>query len=116
MPGVAEEERDRAVRRVFQAVRIAVNEELGALEMWLRLLPFSLKPGGRVAVLTFHSGEDRRVKKAFAAGRAAGVYVEISAEVTRATPAECFANPRAKSAKLRWAVRAGGGLNDIFEG
>lgn len=116
LPGVAEEERDRAVRRVFQAVRIAVNDELGALEMWLRLLPFSLKPGGRVAVLTFHSGEDRRVKKAFAAGRAAGVYVEISAEVTRATPAECFANPRAKSAKLRWAVRAGGGLNDICEG
>jgi len=66
----------------------------------------ALAPGGRVAVLTFHSGEDRRVKKAFQAGRRAGVYSEVANEVIRSTKAETFANRRASSAKLRWAVRA----------
>ena len=102
---VAAEEIEKSVRRVFQALRIEVNEEFGALDNLLRVLPASLKPGGRVAVLTFHSGEDRRVKKAFQAAHREGIYSEISDDVTRATPAECRANPRATSAKLRWAVR-----------
>jgi len=94
------------VRRVFQALRIAVNDEFGALDTWLRHVPGCLNPGGRVAVLTFHSGEDRRVKKAFAAGRRDGVFAEIADDVIRPTPAERNANPRSSSAKLRWARRA----------
>lgn len=99
-------EQDLAVRRVFQAVRIAVNEEFSALEMLLRSLPLCLKPGGRAAILTFHSGEDRRVKKAFQAGLREGVYAAVSEKVLRPTPQECRDNTRAKPAKLRWAVRA----------
>lgn len=95
----------KSVTRVFQAVRIEVNEEFSALDTLLRVLPFCLAPGGRVAVLTFHSGEDRRVKKAFQAGHREGVFSAIASEVIRATPAECRANPRATSAKLRWARR-----------
>ena len=94
-----------AVRRVFQALRIAVNEEFAVLETLLRHLPGCLIPGGRVAILTFHSGEDRRVKKAFEAGLAAGVYREISPGVTRPSPEECRSNSRATPAKLRWAVK-----------
>ena len=97
---------DDTVRRVFQALRIAVNDEFGALESLLRDLPHCLKPGGRVAILTFHSGEDRRVKSAFKEGLASGVYTSIAKSVTRATPAEQRANPRSKSAKLRFAVRS----------
>ena len=94
------------MRRVFQALRIAVNDEFGALDTFLRHLPNCLKPGGRVAVLTFHSGEDRRVKRAFKNGWQDGTYAAISAEVIRASPAEQRANPRSKSAKLRFALRA----------
>lgn len=97
---------EQSVRRVFQAIRIAVNDEFGALDTLLRVVPGCLRPGGRLAILTFHSGEDRRVKQACAAGLRDGVYARASAEVTRATPAETRANPRASSAKLRWAVRA----------
>jgi 16S rRNA (cytosine1402-N4)-methyltransferase len=93
-------------RRVFQALRIAVNDEFSALDTLLRNLPSCLNPGGRAAILTFHSGEDRRVKKAFAAGLRAGDYAAISPEVIRPQPAEIHANPRASSAKLRWARRA----------
>ena len=96
-----------AIRRVFQAIRIAVNDEMGALEMFLRQLPACLKPGGRVAILTFHSGEDRRVKHAFRDGQARGDYVVGLEEVLRPSPEEIRANPRASSAKLRWALRAG---------
>jgi 16S rRNA (cytosine1402-N4)-methyltransferase len=96
---------DLAVRRVFQAVRIAVNDELSALDALLRALPSCLAPGGRVAILTFHSGEDRRVKKAFQAGRRAGLYAAADDEVVRASAEEVRANPRASSAKLRRAVR-----------
>lgn len=102
---VGAEETEKSVRRVFQALRIEVNEEFGALDNLLRVLPGSLNPGGRVAVLTFHSGEDRRVKKAFQAAHREGIYSEISDDVTRPSPGECRANPRATSAKLRWAVR-----------
>lgn len=97
---------DDVVRRVFQALRIAVNEELSALEAFLRGLPACLKPGGRVAVLTFHSGEDRRVKQAFKEGQRQGIWSEIAEEVRRPTPEEVRSNPRASSAKLRWAIRS----------
>ena len=96
---------DLAVRRVFQALRIEVNDELGALVMLLRQLPECLRPGGRVALLTFHSGEDRRVKKTFAEGARSGFYSDVSRRVVRASPAEQRSNPRAKSAKLRSAIR-----------
>lgn len=108
MPRLEREAADLMVRRVFQALRIAVNDEFGALDTWLRHLPACLNPGGRVAVLTFHSGEDRRVKKAFAAGRREGIFADIADEVMRPTPAERNANPRATAAKLRWARRAAG--------
>jgi 16S rRNA (cytosine1402-N4)-methyltransferase len=105
LPNVSDDERDKSVRRVFQALRIAVNEEFTALDTLLRALPECLNPGGRVAILTFHSGEDRRVKKAFQSALREGRYVEISEDVTRASADECRANPRATSAKLRWARR-----------
>ena len=109
LPGsVLDEERENTIRRVFQALRIAVNEELTALEMFLRNLPACLNDGGRVAILTFHSGEDRRVKKAFEAGLAAGVYSDIAGEVIRPSPAERYDNPRSSSAKLRWARKSVG--------
>lgn len=97
---------ERSVRRVFQALRIAVNDELGALDALLRALPSCLAPGGRVAILTFHSGEDRRVKKAFQAGHRVGHYAAVG-DVVRPSTAEVGANPRASSAKLRCARRAG---------
>ena len=97
--------REDTVRRVFQAVRIAVNEEFGALDTLLRSLPTCLAPGGRAAFLTFHSGEDRRVKTAFKEGQRTGVYAAIAEEVVRPTAQECRDNPRATSAKLRWARR-----------
>ncbi|HLH31973.1 MAG TPA: 16S rRNA (cytosine(1402)-N(4))-methyltransferase RsmH [Terriglobia bacterium] len=95
-----------SVRRVFQALRIAVNDEFGALDAFLQNLPFCLKTGGRVAILTFHSGEDRRVKKSFQAGERSGVYSEVAQEVRRPASSEIRANPRSRSAKLRWARRA----------
>ena len=101
------EEAALSVRRVFQALRIAVNDEFGALETLLRHLPACLRPGGRAAILTFHSGEDRRVKRAFADGVRSGLFSATSREVTRAGPEERHANPRSISAKLRWARCAG---------
>jgi 16S rRNA (cytosine1402-N4)-methyltransferase len=95
-----------SVRRTFQAVRIAVNDEFAALDALLGSLPQCLGPGGRVVMLTFHSGEDRRVKKAFRASRRAGVYSAVSDEVVRSAKEETFANRRAAAAKLRWAVRS----------
>jgi 16S rRNA (cytosine1402-N4)-methyltransferase len=104
LPRIRDEERDLSVRRVFQALRIAVNGEFSALDTFLRNLPACLNPGGRVAILTFHSGEDRRVKKAFEAGLRDRIYTGISHEVIRPTSAERHANPRSASAKLRWAA------------
>ncbi len=106
LPRLSRDELDITVRRVFQAIRIAVNDEFAALDTFLRHLPFCLKPGGRAAILTFHSGEDRRVKKAFQAGLREGIYSEISAEVQRPTPEERHSNPRSAPAKLRWARRS----------
>ncbi|MEO7319637.1 MAG: 16S rRNA (cytosine(1402)-N(4))-methyltransferase RsmH [Chthoniobacteraceae bacterium] len=96
---------DAAVRRIFQALRIAVNDEFSALDNFLRQLPLCIKPGGRVAILSFHSGEDRRVKKAFQGGLRDGSYSAVSPDVLRPTAPEIRANPRASSAKLRWAQR-----------
>jgi len=93
------------VRRLFQALRIAVNDELGALEALLRQLPEALCPGGRVAILSFHSGEDRRVKQHFKAGLREGIYSQVSS-LMQAGPRERRENPRSISAKLRVAVRA----------
>lgn len=103
---VPTDDAEATVRRVFQAIRIAVNEEFTVLDGLLRSLPKALKPGGRVAILTFHSGEDRRVKKAFQEGAHTGVYSHVARDVIRATPEEQRQNPRSSPAKLRWAIRA----------
>ena len=94
------------LQRTFQALRIAVNDELRVLDQFLSLLPMGLKPGGRVAILTFHSGEDRRVKKAFQAGLRDGLYQSIAPDPIRPSGEERRANPRSSSAKLRWAIRS----------
>ena len=96
----------KACQRTFQALRIDVNSEFEVLYSFLDKLPGVLKSGGRVAVLTFHSGEDRLVKKAFKQGLREGIYSEICEDVIRPSAEECFRNPRAKSTKMRWAVRA----------
>jgi 16S rRNA (cytosine1402-N4)-methyltransferase len=101
----SEDEAEQSVRRVFQALRIEVNDEFGALDMFLRRLPECLTSGGRVAILTFHSGEDRRVKQAFRAGLEARLYADIAADVERPDADERRTNPRSSSAKLRWAIR-----------
>jgi 16S rRNA (cytosine1402-N4)-methyltransferase len=101
-------EGDARIRRFFQALRIEVNDEFGVLEALLRQLPDCLKPGGRVAILTFHSGEDRRVKHAFAEGQRRGIYQVVNDSVRRPGPEELRSNPRSASAKLRWAIRGTG--------
>lgn len=107
---VSEKERKEAVKkscqRCFQALRIDVNSEFEVLYDFLDKLPDALRPGGRVAILTFHSGEDRLVKRAFKAGAKAGVYSEVSKDVIRPSAEECARNPRARSTKMRWAVKA----------
>ena len=95
-----------SIRRVFQTLRIAVNDEFGALETFLRLLPACVIPGGRVAIVTFHSGEDRRVKQAFKEGVRSGAFGRVAEEVVRPSADEQRANPRSVAAKLRWAIRA----------
>lgn len=96
----------KTCQRSFQALRIDVNSEFEVLYTFLDKLPHVMKSGGRIAILTFHSGEDRLVKKAFKAGLVSGLYSEISEEVIRPSSNECARNPRAHSAKLRWAVKA----------
>lgn len=100
-----EGERELTVRRVFQAVRIAVNEEFTALDAFLRTLPNCLKSGARAAILTFHSGEDRRVKQAMKAGLRDGIFSEMSDGTVTAGPEERRMNPRSSAAKLRWVTR-----------
>ena len=96
----------KSCQRTFQALRIDVNSEFEVLYAFLEKLPHVLKPGGRAAILTFHSGEDRLVKQAFRQQYREGLYSDIAQEVTRPSPQECRRNPRAHSTKLRWAVRA----------
>jgi 16S rRNA (cytosine1402-N4)-methyltransferase len=96
----------KSLQRVFMALRIEVNEEFGALDRFLAVLPWCLKPGGRAAILSFHSGEDRRVKKAFFKGEEEGVYSSVAQTPARPSPAERRSNPRSACAKLRWAVRS----------
>lgn len=103
--GLSPDESQATIRRVFQALRIAVNDEYGALDALLRQIPASLKAGGRVAILTFHSGEDRRVKRAFKSGMDDGTYEAAADFLIRPTPEEQRANPRSGPAKLRFARR-----------
>ncbi|HYE04371.1 MAG TPA: 16S rRNA (cytosine(1402)-N(4))-methyltransferase RsmH [Planctomycetota bacterium] len=103
---VAGHQQRHPAMRTFQALRIAVNDELGQLDRLLAALPTLLAPGGRAAVISFHSLEDRRVKESFRAGKTAGAYVAIAKKVVTASEAELAVNRRASSAKLRWAVAA----------
>jgi 16S rRNA (cytosine1402-N4)-methyltransferase len=99
-------ETKKALQRTFQALRIEVNDEFGVLDRMLLNLPACLKPGGRVAVLSFHSGEDRRVKKCFQTGERNGTFSSVAPDPIRATYEEQRSNPRSSSAKLRWAIKA----------
>ena len=96
----------KSCQRTFQALRIDVNSEFEVLYAFLEKLPTVLKSGGRVAVLTFHSGEDRLVKQAFKQGVRDGVYSDAARDVIRPSAEECFRNPRARSTKMRWAILA----------
>ena len=98
--------------RVFQTLRILVNRELANLEQLLRVVPHVLKPDGVAAILSFHSGEDRLVKASFRAGLQSGEYRSVSEDPIRPSESEKAANPRARSAKLRWARRSGEGLSN----
>ncbi len=96
----------KSCQRTFQALRIDINSEFEVLYEFLEKLPTVMAPGGRIAVLTFHSGEDRLVKKSFKALVQEGVYSDAARDVIRPSAQECFRNPRAKSTKMRWAVMA----------
>ena len=104
-PAERKEAVKKSCQRTFQALRIDVNSEFEVLYAFLEKLPGVLKSGGRAAVLTFHSGEDRLVKKAFNHGLRDGQYSAVAEDVTRPSAEECFRNPRARSTKLRWAIR-----------
>ncbi len=101
-----EDEIKKACQRCFQALRIDVNHELEVLYQFLEKLPAALAPGGRVAILSFHSGEDRLVKKSFQHYYREGIYREIAPDPIRPSAEECNSNSRARSAKLRWAIKA----------
>lgn len=107
---IPEKERKEAVKkscaRVFQALRIDVNSEFEVLYAFLENLPGALKEGGKAAILTFHSGEDRMVKRSFKQLKKQGIYREISEEVIRPSAEECARNSRARSTKMRWAIKA----------
>lgn len=96
----------KSCQRSFQALRIDVNSEYEVLYDFLEKLPDVLAPGGRVAILSFHSGEDRLVKKSFKRLLREGVYKEIAPDIIRPSAKECFINSRAKSTKMRWAIKA----------
>ena len=96
----------KTCQRTFQALRIDVNNEFEVLYEFMEKLPGALKPGGRVAILTFHSGEDKLVKKALKAGYKEGIYSEYARDVVRPSAQECAQNGRARSTKMRWAVKA----------
>lgn len=106
IPNISETDIKKSCQRCFQALRIDINDEFEVLDEFLEKLPNVLAEGGRVAILTFHSGEDRRVKKSFKHFLNEGVYREIAPEPIRPSSEECFINSRARSAKLRWAIKA----------
>ncbi len=107
---IPEKEKKEAVKkscqRSFQALRIDVNSEFEVLYAFLEKLPEVLAPNGRVAILTFHSGEDRLVKRSFKELQKMGLYSEVSKDVIRPSAEECVRNGRAKCTKMRWAIRA----------
>ena len=96
----------KTCQRTFQALRIDVNNEFEVLYEFMEKLPGALKPGGRAAILTFHSGEDKLVKKALKQGFRDGIYSDFSKDVIRPSAEECAKNGRARSTKMRWAVKA----------
>ena len=96
----------KTCQRTFQALRIDVNREFEVLYEFMEKLPSALRPGGRVAILTFHSGEDRLVKRALKDGYKAGIYSDYAKDVIRPSAQECAQNGRARSTKMRWAVKA----------
>jgi 16S rRNA (cytosine1402-N4)-methyltransferase len=105
IPVGARHGRLHAATRTFQALRMAVNDELGALEALLSELPALLNPGGRAVILTFHSLEDRLVKRAFLEGQGSGVWTVLTKKPLRPSAEEVVRNPRARSAKLRAVER-----------
>ena len=94
----------KTCQRTFQALRIDVNREFEVLYEFMEKLPGALKPGGRAAILTFHSGEDKLVKKALKAGYKEGIYSDYSKDVIRPSAQECAQNGRARSTKMRWRL------------
>ena len=96
----------KTCQRVFQALRIDVNREFEVLYEFMEKLSGVLKPGGRVAILTFHSGEDKLVKKALKQGYKEGIYSDYAKDVIRPSALECAQNGRARSTKMRWAIKA----------
>ena len=96
----------KTCQRKFQALRIDVNQEFEVLYEFMEKLPGALRPGGRVAILTFHSGEDKLVKQALKEGYKSGIYSDYAKDVIRPSAQECAANGRARSTKMRWAVKA----------
>lgn len=112
------EERAEAIKkscqRTFQALRIDVNSEFEVLYSFLEKLPGVLKPGGRVAILTFHSGEDRLVKQSFKALQKEGIYEQVATDVIRPSAEECRNNGRARSTKMRWAIKAAANMLALF--
>lgn len=97
---------NKTAARIFQALRIEVNQEFEVLYDFVEKLPYVLKPGGKVAILTFHSGEDRIVKKSFKEMKRLGIYEDVSRNVIRPSMEECRNNSRAKSTKMRWAIKS----------
>ena len=95
----------KTCQRTFQALRIDVNREFEVLYEFMEKLPGALKPGGRVAILTFHSGEDKLVKQALKEGWRNGIYADYAKDVIRPSAEECVQNGRARSTKMRWAIR-----------
>ena len=106
MPPAERRKNKTPSRRTFQALRIDVNNEYEVLEAFMEKLPDALAPGGRAAILTFHSGEDRLVKKSMKGLYQIGIYSEYSKEVIRPSKEECIRNSRASSTKMRWAIKA----------
>ena len=96
----------KTCQRTFQALRSDVNREFEVLYEFMEKLPGALKPGGRAAILTFHSGEDKLVKKALKAGYKEGIYSDYSRDVIRPSAQECAQNGRARSTKMRWAIKS----------